>query len=541
MAEKYVINVDLAKFTYKDSKGKDRVQILGWGDTVDVDDPVNDISAAEIKAKLSLFRNLPDNSVQPFTISGVIKPPKGSRDVVIKKAKNKVLKIDFVDVQQGDGAVIETPEGKVILIDGGDNQLFARYLANRFQNTSDNKPKFIDCVLITHGDADHFVGLTKMAESETTDYLKNSPLKRIFLCPERVYHNGLVKRPGTVNKKKVKDEFLLGATTEIVDPESSKKIRVITELEENLLSVTDSKMNEPFFKWKSVLAGYEQRLKKLRPGSSLQFKRLERGMDSAFDFLDADIKVKVLAPITHQVGGKSALKFLRKPPSGPRTAKEFFSVTDEGFGRSLSAAHTINGHSIVFQMRYGDFTFMFSGDLNDEAERVLTQEHNRNQLNLQSDVLKVPHHGSHDFSGAFLQAVAPVISVISSGDESARKEYIHPRANLLGALGRFSRIEEPIIFITELVAFFQVEGWIRDEYHELTAEGKKAVNGGGVVDPNEKDFFAFSRAAFGLVRVRTDGKRILVYTNSALSDMNEAYAFEMDDHGKPVSVQIIKA
>ena len=40
-----------------------------------------------------------------------------------------MLKVNFVDVQQGDGAVIESPDGKVILIDGGDNQLFARYLA----------------------------------------------------------------------------------------------------------------------------------------------------------------------------------------------------------------------------------------------------------------------------------------------------------------------------------------------------------------------------------------------------------------------------
>ena len=50
--------------------------------------------------------------------------------------KNVVLKVNFVDVQQGDGAVIETPDGKVMLIDGGDNQLFARYLAGRFRGTT---------------------------------------------------------------------------------------------------------------------------------------------------------------------------------------------------------------------------------------------------------------------------------------------------------------------------------------------------------------------------------------------------------------------
>ena len=54
-------------------------------------------------------------------------------DIVIPKQDNQVLKVNFVDVQQGDGAVIESPDGKIILVDGGDNQLFARYLAARFR------------------------------------------------------------------------------------------------------------------------------------------------------------------------------------------------------------------------------------------------------------------------------------------------------------------------------------------------------------------------------------------------------------------------
>ena len=76
-----------------------------------------------------------------------------------------------------------------------------------------------------------------------------------------------------------------------------------------------------------------------------------------------------------------------------------------------------------------------------------------------SEVFKVPHHGSADFSGAMFQAVSPVVSIVSSGDESAQKEYIHPRATLVGALGKWSRVPEPLIFVTELVAFFNVEGW----------------------------------------------------------------------------------
>ena len=57
-------------------------------------------------------------------------------EVLVPKSENKVLRLNFVDVQQGDGSVIESPSGQIILVDGGDNQLFARYLAGRFTDTA---------------------------------------------------------------------------------------------------------------------------------------------------------------------------------------------------------------------------------------------------------------------------------------------------------------------------------------------------------------------------------------------------------------------
>jgi hypothetical protein len=71
--------------------------------------------------------------------------------------------------------------------------------------------------------------------------------------------------------------------------------------------------------------------------------------------------------------------------------------------------------------------------------------------------------------------VSPIVSVVSSGDESARKEYIHPRATLMGALGKWSRVPEPLIFVTELVAFFEDEGVSRLQ------DEKKAKKRGSVL------------------------------------------------------------
>ena len=515
MAAKHVVNVDLAKvFRTADRKGL--LRILTWGAPVEV----IKVTTKHVEVKTVDFETLPDGTIKPVPISGFIVPPRGTRpaDVVIERARNTVLKVDFVDVQQGDGAVLETPKGQVMLIDGGDNQMFARYLASRFRGTSDDRPKEVECILITHGDADHFEGLTKIHESET----HATKFKRLFIHPQRVYHNGLVKRPTSRNGKRVKDTELLGKTVE------ASEGLVVTDLVENVLEVDDSEMNSKFLAWKEALTAFRKR-------GAIKFRRLERGDTKAFDFLaDEDVKVEVLGPMLTGTGAKRGLKFLRAPKKGPRIGSDVLSLDDDG-GGSCSASHTINGHSVILRITFGSFSFLMSGDLNDEAGRELARAHNRGDLNLQAEVFKVPHHGSADFSGAFLQAVSPIVSVVSSGDESARKEYIHPRATLVGALGKYSRLEEPLVFVTELVAFFQVEDFVSPECHKMKDGVAVIKDGAAALDPKAKQrFFAFSRAAFGLVTVRTDGVRLLVCTNSGRSDLREAYAFVMDDHGKPI-------
>jgi hypothetical protein len=97
----------------------------------------------------------------------------------------------------------------------------------------------------------------------------------------------------------------------------------------------------------------------------------------------------------------------------------------------------------------------------------------------------------------------------------------------MGALGKHSRVEEPLVFVTELVAFFDLEGWAR-----LTDKKK---------DEKRGEFFAFSRTAFGIVKTRTDGRRMLVYTDSGIADMKEAYSYVLDQNGLPVPAAVLRA
>jgi beta-lactamase superfamily II metal-dependent hydrolase len=515
MATHVVINVDLADVFGQPNRGQ-FLHTLAWGDHVEV----LETTPKHLRVSTVKYEKMADGSILPVKTEAYIVPPASARkadgskltpaDVVIPQTDNRVLKVNFVDVQQGDGAVIEAPDGKVILVDGGDNPLFARYLAARFRDTGRDNPKAIDCILVTHGDADHFAGLTEIFKSEVNP----EPRKRLFIAPARVYHNGLVKRPSTdANKKKTPEKKLLGPTV-LVDGET-----ILTGLVDRLLDVPDPEMNLPFRQWKEALAAWDER-------GGIQFRRLSFGQNDAFDFFNRDdLEISVLGPILTEKGGVTGLKFLGNPPKGPRTGHESLDPGGAGF-KGFSASHTINGHSIVFRLRYGGFSYLFAGDLNDEAGRILAGKHRMGEINLRAEVFKVPHHGSADFSGAFLQAAAPVVSVVSSGDESARKEYIHPRATLMGALGRHSRAAEPLIFVTELVAFFNLEGWAR-----LTDKSKDAKRG---------EFFAFSRTAYGIVKTRTDGKRMLVYTDSGKADLKEAYAYTLDGSGLPVPSAVLR-
>lgn len=497
----HFITADLVKvYNAPIKKSANLITVLAWGDDVEL----LETSGNTIKIALQNFKNLADGSILPLKSEGFIfKPAKIKTENVLQPlAEKKVLKVSFVDVGQGDASVIETPKGKTILIDGGENQLFARYLAARFAGATSKNPKIIDCIIVSHGDADHFAGLPQILRSEDHKTLK----KRFFIKPTAVFHNGLIKRPSSKKEKEI-----LGPVVE------SNKQLYLTGLVNRMDELPDEEMNRGFKLWKKALAEYEKRYH-----YQILQKRLSSASKGDFNFLAGeDISVTVLGPREEIINGAPALKFLRKPRAS--VAEEANEETKEQTG-SYSASHTINGHSVILKLKYGNVTFLFAGDLNEEAEDSLVA--NRRSRPIKSDILKVPHHGSADFSGDFLNAVNPFVSVVSSGDENAMKEYIHPRATLMGALGKHSRIDRPLIFVTEMVAFIKTEGWAKLE--KPTASQPKG------------SFFAFSKTAYGIVHVRTDGRRLLVFTHSGQKDLKEAYSYTLDKvNGKPVRKDVV--
>ena len=88
----------------------------------------------------------------------------------------------------------------------------------------------------------------------------------------------------------------------------------------------------------------------------------------------------------------------------------------------------LNDSSIIIRGLYGDKSFLFMGDASSKVEKVILNE------NIDSDVLKVGHHGSkYSTSIGFLKKVTPDVAVISVGEGNS---YEHPHGVTMNNLNK---------------------------------------------------------------------------------------------------------
>jgi competence protein ComEC len=94
-----------------------------------------------------------------------------------------------------------------------------------------------------------------------------------------------------------------------------------------------------------------------------------------------------------------------------------------------------NNQSVVVKLETVSQSFLFTGDIEKEREEILVNEYGPL---LQSDVLKVSHHGSQTSSiKDFLNTVSPTTSVISAGCDN---RYGHPHKSVIDRLEKISEV-----------------------------------------------------------------------------------------------------
>jgi competence protein ComEC len=85
-----------------------------------------------------------------------------------------------------------------------------------------------------------------------------------------------------------------------------------------------------------------------------------------------------------------------------------------------------NDASVVGELKFGSTTIMFTGDTSQKIEDDLVKKYGES---LDSDILKVGHHGSKTSSGkSFVELVSPEYAVISAGKDN---RYGHPHKEVI--------------------------------------------------------------------------------------------------------------
>lgn len=389
---------------------------------------------------------------------------------VIKESEiqeERPLEVNFIDVGQGDGCHIVTPDDKHFLIDAGKSDNMFRFLRWRFnlKDASVAPPPFT--VVVSHSDTDHYQGFGAVFTPQ------KGQAQQIAI--DRIYHNGIVEASGS-------DSGSLGTiieaggrkyVTDLCDtPEDyEKRAESLKEIKKNGLYInTLNKVDAP--------------KQSLREGSA-----------PIYD--DCGLKIEVLGPVAEKIDGKDALPY---------------------FG---SIGETKNGHSVILKLTMGKLRLLLGGDLNTKSEYYLLQHYSgidvkgivaelekkkltderRKELEaelekaivkarpfLEVDIAKSCHHGSADFSTEFLRAVNPVATIISSGDD---EPYAHPRPDTLGTIGKHSRGKRSLIFSTE-----------------LARSGKEFVEVAKLKDSEKK--LERVVTVYGMINVRADGEKAII-------------------------------
>jgi len=220
MATTRFIKSDMVKVT--DESGE-LLTTLFWGDQISITDSSGDKTEVELWLKVLVGE----------TSEWQLK--KGFLPASAKLAdRTDVLKVRFVDVGQGDGAIVESPSGQIMVIDGGEGDPMVRYMSVLYHLSKRDTPLPISAIIVTHGDADHYNGLKLLFDKRVGS--------RPAIKADRLFHNGLVKVAG---KPKEADAF--GSTKQHGDA------LYCSNLVDDITALDTARLSPTFIAWQKSL------------------------------------------------------------------------------------------------------------------------------------------------------------------------------------------------------------------------------------------------------------------------------------------------
>jgi beta-lactamase superfamily II metal-dependent hydrolase len=418
--------------------------------------------------------------------------------------EERLLEIVFVDVGQGDGCLVVTPKDEHILIDAGIGDNMYRFLKWRYAGFKTEWT--FNAGIMTHPDSDHYAGFSPVIEDKNVRF-------------KTLYHNGIMER---------RKGPALGATEKVGENsylvELAPDLKALKKFLKNKEAWQVPDKPSTAKKYPLLLS---KAVKKADDIRMLSVRHSENGFVPGFGE-GKEFRIKVLGPIDEP------------DANGNARLRRFRDFVDQG---SYDNGKTKNGHSIILQIQYRDINILLGGDLNTSAEMFLMEKYtgiksppetfddamtmvDAAQHVFSSEIAKSCHHGSADFTDLFIEAVQPVATVISSGDNES---HAHPRSDTLGAIGMHSRGWRPLIFSTELARSTR-EKENEDDVIKLGRLKEKLIN----TEDKEKlakfeaehdalvaELAKRNVTSYGAINVRTDGNRAVL-----------AYMLEKERHGR---------
>jgi beta-lactamase superfamily II metal-dependent hydrolase len=463
---------------YKDRDGKEKMLELLWGDRVRVLEKNG--SWAKVKARGT---------------QGWVK----TKDLGGKS----LLEVYFIDVGQGDGILIRTPDGRHVLIDGGNlrskqdtGKNAADFVDWKFEKDYEAKRIEIDAVIASHCDLDHYGGLWDLLNPATKS---GQELRLQDVRVEAFYHAGISWW------KKGKDRWL-GQVKDAPQGQFYTDILEDRDALDKALSTSGSKLLAG--EWAKFLKCVRDARNKADDPCPIKRLRHQDGYVPGFEPAAGGASLKVLAPVEFDVNGAAGVHC---------------------YDKSNTSINT-NGNSVLLRLDYGKRRILLTGDLNEQSQAALLEDYAGREDEFKCDVAKACHHGSDKVSMKFLQAMNPAITVFSSGDNEG---YDHPRPGIVAASAvtgrqriKDDKIITPLIYSTEMARSYKLKTPSRlivpGKKGEEKVSGAKLKNYKLEIKKSSKavktlalnDALVVAGLVYGLVNVRTDGEKILCATLS---------------------------
>lgn len=449
-----------------------------------------------------------------------------------------LLEMYFVDVGQGDGVLIRTPDRRHLLLDGGFLRLrqptrksVADFVDWKFFEDYGDFRVRLDELIVSHPDLDHYGGLDDLLSQAVA---AKAELDCVGVDVGAFYHPGVSWwRP---TDEEIADFGLTGDRKKrwLGPVEANRLTRLLGDHDDASAAVDGGP-----HRLQGMWGDFVERV----VGATASIERL--GVRSTQ--VDEDVflpgyaigeaspcEIRVLAPVTYRSGGKD-------------TVIDF-----------ASESQNTNGHSIVLRLDYGHCRVLMTGDLNKNSMQALAQAYGDEMRKFGCDVAKACHHGSEDVSYSFLEKLAPAATIISSGDAEG---HAHPRAAIVGASGLTGHKEidatndellTPLVYSTEIerslrlgrndriqVERFPQNGALAslnvfaqpssqfDDDLKVQAEEQEAAETSGRFhyreakpgafrpkrgDRDFQDSFVVAGVVYGLVNVRTNGDQVMCAT-----------------------------